>query len=466
MSHFEELIESAEELVLVADRLYRTQRIRVEIFGRPLRNRRPLDLLDTLEFAERVDEHCTPDVLLSTLTLVDSGEVGPSLVDIGDLIARNRGEAAEIRGDLEAAGGDDEARPVIINGFGRIGRLLVRQLSQDGGQPFLDLQGIQVRAGSDLARRAALLKYDSIHGTFPGRVEYNPEAKLLVVNDRPIQFYETRQHLQDSEGDDPLQGLSNALMLETTGSERDGAELSELVDNQIGQILLTAPGKNMPNLVYGVSELKGLGDPVVSASSCTTNAAAVLLDLLDEELGVEYAQLETVHSYTNDQNLVDNIHGSARRGRSAPLNIVMTSSGAATAVTEVLPQLEGKLTVNSVRVPVADVSLLIFNLHLSRSISAEQLRDIFRQETLKPRYRDLIGISEEPEAVSSDFIGDRHACVIDLPAIQAIEDRCSIYAWYDNEVGYCAQVLRLAQCLSADVAPMLNAGPVGELLSS
>ena len=207
----------------------------------------------------------------------------------------------------------------------------------------------------------------------------------------------------------------------------------------------------MKNIVYGINNDEiTADDQIISAASCTTNAIAPPLKALDDEFGIVHGHVETVHAYTNDQNLIDNYHKANRRGRSAPLNMVLTETGAATAVGKVLPQLQGKLTGNAIRVPTPNVSMAILNLTLGRESSLEEVNEYLRHMALHSPLHKQIDYSNSPEVVSTDFVGSRHACVFDAEATIVNGAHATLYFWYDNEFGYSCQVHRILEQM-ADV---------------
>jgi glyceraldehyde 3-phosphate dehydrogenase len=246
-------------------------------------------------------------------------------------------------------------------------------------------------------------------------------------------------------------GIENALLIDNTGVYRDKEALGRhLKAKGISKVLLTAPAKGeVPNIVYGANHLNHNADDydIWSAASCTTNAAIPGLMTIENNLGIEKGHLETIHAYTNDQNLLDNFHKKERRGRSAPSNMVITETGAAKAAVKVIPELEGKLTGNAVRVPVPNVSLVILTLTVKKQTSLEEVNDLFLQASLKGGLVEQIRYSNAYEAVSSDFIGDSATCIYDSPATKVSSDGKNIvlYLWYDNEFGYTMQVMRLAK---------------------
>jgi glyceraldehyde 3-phosphate dehydrogenase len=216
------------------------------------------------------------------------------------------------------------------------------------------------------------------------------------------------------------------------------------------RVILTAPGKgDIKNIVYGINnDTITDDDRILSAASCTTNAITPVLKAIHDEFTIVDGHVETVHSYTNDQNLLDNFHKGPRRGRSAPLNMVLTETGAATAATKVLPNLDGKLTGNSIRVPTPNVSMAILNLTLGKETTLEELNDYLRWVSLHSPLQRQVDFVSSPDAVSTDFVGSRHASVIDAEATIVNGRHCVLYVWYDNEFGYSCQVLRILQQIS------------------
>ncbi|MCB1838123.1 MAG: glyceraldehyde-3-phosphate dehydrogenase, partial [Alcanivoracaceae bacterium] len=218
----------------------------------------------------------------------------------------------------------------------------------------------------------------------------------------------------------------------------------------IKRVILTAPGKgDLKNIVHGVNnDLITDEDSIISAASCTTNAIVPPLKALFDKFGIEHGHVETVHSYTNDQNLLDNFHKGPRRGRAAPLNMVITETGAATAAAKALPELAGRLTGNSIRVPTPNVSLAILNLTLAKETTLQELNEYLRWISLHSPLQRQIDFISSPDAVSTDFVGSRHASVIDAEATIVNGKHCVLYVWYDNEFGYSCQVVRILQQIS------------------
>jgi glyceraldehyde 3-phosphate dehydrogenase len=216
---------------------------------------------------------------------------------------------------------------------------------------------------------------------------------------------------------------------------------------------LTAPGKgDIPNIVHGINHEKfdPATEKIFSAASCTTNAVVPILHVMDKNFGIHHGHLETVHSYTNDQNLLDNYHKKSRRGRSAPINMVITETGAASAAAKVLPELAGKFTGNAIRVPTPDVSLAIINLTLNKDVTIDEVNAVLREAASFGQLVEQIDYSISNEIVSSDCIGNSHAVIVDSPATIVSPDKKSVvlYCWYDNEFGYTKQVIRLSRYLA------------------
>ena len=243
-------------------------------------------------------------------------------------------------------------------------------------------------------------------------------------------------------------GIADAIIIDNTGAFRDKEALSlHLKSKGASKVILTAPGKGIPNIVYGVNN-KSIDvekENIFSAASCTTNAIVPVLKVINDEFTILSGHIETVHAYTNDQNLIDNYHKKARRGRSAALNLVITETGAGTAVGEILPELKGRITANAIRVPTPNVSLAIMRLDLQEEIKTDVLNNYLRQIAFHSSYKDQIDFTNLTEVVSSDFVGNRKAGIIDSAATICSGKSCVLYVWYDNEFGYTVQLLGLAK---------------------
>lgn len=350
---------------------------------------------------------------------------------------------------LQSATADGEDRDVVLYGFGRIGRLMARILLSTPTN--LKVRAVVQRPiknqDTALAKRAELLLRDSVHGMFSGSIDVDNENDALIINGQTVKFITASN---PDEIDYEAHGIKNALVVDNTGVWRDAEGLARHLESKgATQVILTAPGKGMKNIVAKVNSdtIEG-SDTIISAASCTTNAVAPPLKVIDEAFGVASGHLETVHSYTNDQNLIDNYHKANRRGRAAALNMVISETGAGKAVSKALPNLEGKLTSNAIRVPTPDVSMAVLVLQLDKETTADALNAAFKAAAEGP-LSDTLGYSESTEAVSQDFIGSKNAGVIDAPATMCKGSACTVYIWYDNENGYSNQVVRVMETLNA-----------------
>ena len=344
----------------------------------------------------------------------------------------------------------DNAKDVILYGFGRIGRLAARELIKQAGKgQQLRLRAVVIRklTDSQIIKRADLLRNDSVHGAFKGVIDLDLANQSIIVNGQVIQFINGGN---PEEIDYTSHGIDNALLIDNTGAFKDKEALSRhLKAKGVNKVLLTAPGGGIPNIVYGINstELDIDNTNIFSAASCTTNCIAPILHVVENKYGVEKGHLETVHSYTNDQNLLDNMHKKPRRGRSAAINMVITSTGAGKAVTKVIPSLEGKLSANAVRVPTPNVSLAILKLTLKDNTSVEDMNASIRDAALHGSLVNQINYQVEPDLVSTDIIGNSCCSVYDSNATIVTDEGKDVvlYIWYDNEFGYTKQVIRLAK---------------------
>ncbi len=386
-------------------------------------------------------------------------DLAPSKIDIGRLTAEYIESGATNANDFlskklnHIIGVDTSsknAKDVILYGFGRIGRLTARELIKQAGKgQQLRLKGIVIRKLTDaqIIKRADLLRTDSVHGSFKGVVDVDLANQSIIVNGQVIKFINGGN---PEDIDYTQYGINDALLIDNTGAFTDKKSLSKhLKSNGVSKVLLTAPGKAIPNIVYGINskDLDIDNNDVFSAASCTTNCIAPILHVVENEYGVKKGHLETVHAYTNDQNLLDNMHKKPRRGRSAAINMVITSTGAGKAVTKVIPSLEGKLTANAVRVPTPNVSLAILKLNLEKSTSINDINAVMRQAALHGSLVNQINYQVDPDLVSTDIIGNTCCSIYDSNATICTDDGQDVvlYIWYDNEFGYTKQVIRLAK---------------------
>jgi glyceraldehyde 3-phosphate dehydrogenase len=463
----------AEQLIPLIGRLYREHGVITSIHGRRLINQSPIGVIKAHRYAHHVTgavlplEH-TQRVLDALLTL----DPGPASLDIARLLGDfdEHGDGISLvdylRGVLAAthrAAPSADGTDVVLYGFGRIGRLLARILiAHAGNGAGLHLRAIVVRRGgaNDLIKRASLLRRDSVHGPFEGTISVDAEANTILANgtliqviyaDDPAAIYYTQYSIHD------------ALVVDNTGRWRDEEGLSQhLRSRGVARVLLTAPGKGaLPNVVHGINDDSITADDrIVTAASCTTNAITPVLKVLHDEFGVVHGHVETVHSFTNDQNLIDNFHSGDRRGRSAALNMVITETGAAKAVAKALPALKGLLTGSAIRVPTPNVSMAILNLRLARPTTRDEVNRFLRDTSLHSSLRQQIDYIESPEVVSTDFIGSHRAGIVDGLATICTGDNLIVYVWYDNEYGYSSQVVRVLETM-ADSHPTVVPQRVG-----
>lgn len=451
----------AESMIPMIGKLYREHNVVTSVYGRPIINRSVIDIIKAHRYVRQLQGQPL-DVsesypVLQALTKLN---LGPARIDIGKLSTKYKQEGNGLSVEdfvrREVADALDptltpafKGRDVVLYGFGRIGRLVARILIEKaGGGEALRLRAIVVRQGgaeNDLMKRASLLRRDSVHGPFRGTITVDEANSALIVNGNYIQVI----YSDSPDSVDYTQyGIKDAIVVDNTGKWRDEAGLGKhLKCSGVSQVVLTAPGKGeLKNIVMGVNDdLISSDDRILSAASCTTNAIVPVLKVINDKFGIVHGHVETVHSYTNDQNLIDNYHKGDRRGRSAALNMVITETGAAKAVAKALPELKGKLTGNAIRVPTPNVSLAILNLSLNAEVTKDDLNNSLRQESLDGPLRKQIDYVKSPEVVSTDFVGSRSAGVVDAEATIGNGNRCVLYVWYDNEFGYSCQVVRMLQ---------------------
>ena len=388
-----------------------------------------LNIADTLAFA----------------TALNDQNLSHTSVDLGQALKSGK------QADSFTSGDEVPATDVVLYGFGRIGRILARLLmSRPASDKGLQLKAIVVRpAGeADLEKRASLLERDSVHGWFDGSVVVDKANSGIIANGR---FIKVIYAADPSEIDYTSYGIDNALIIDNTGKWKDEAGLGKHLQSKgAKKVLLTAPASgDIKNIVYNVNDDTIGSDTIVSAASCTTNAITPTLKLLNDKYGIENGHMETIHAFTNDQNLVDNHHKAERRGRAATLNMVMTSTGAAKAVSKAIPELKGKLSGSSVRVPTPNVSLAILNLNFKNPVnSSDELNAFIKEASQSEQWQAQIAYSDSDEAVSTDFVGCEKVAIWDAKSTLAQENRAVMYLWYDNEMGYSTQVLRVAETMA------------------
>jgi glyceraldehyde 3-phosphate dehydrogenase len=459
---FNERLMIAEEMVPLIGKLYREKSVVTYLYGRTLVNKTAIDILKEHRFARQILENeLSVRETFFVLSAVKNFDLSPCRMDLGKLTTKFQNSSYEdvsdfLKEELKDITCKDKnvlekPQDIVLYGFGRIGRLLARILIEKMGKgDKLRLKAIVVRKGGedDLIKRAALLRRDSIHGQFNGTIIIDKEENAIVANGVMIKvIYSDAPEKIDYES----YGIKDAILIDNTGKWRDRDGLSRhLLANGVKKVVLTAPGKgDIPNIVYGVNHYEIKEDEkIFSAASCTTNAIVPVLKAMNDKYSIISGHIETCHSYTNDQNLLDNYHKNHRRGRSAPLNMVITETGAASAVAKALPELKGKLTGNAIRVPTPNVSLAVLQLNLKSEVSKEEINSYLREVSLNSPLQNQIDYTNSPEVVSSDFVGSRHACVVDSEATIVDKNKCILYLWYDNEFGYSSQVVRLVQKLA------------------
>jgi glyceraldehyde 3-phosphate dehydrogenase len=458
----------AEGMIPLIGKLYRECNVSTYMYGNSMVNRSVIDLMKAHRRVRQVEQNELSEFdSAPMLDAIAKLQLGPAHLDIGKMVVKyqsvGNGRSIEefLNDELENIIGSHtkplpQPQDVVLYGFGRIGRLVARILiDKAGGGDVLRLRAIVIRKGkieNDLEKRAALLRRDSVHGSFKGTIRVLNDENTLVINGNPIKVIYANS---PDEIDYTEYGINNALIVDNTGVWKDNAGLGGHLRPGASKVLLTAPaGDDIPNIVYGVNHDQITPErSIISAASCTTNAIVPVLKCLLDEFGVNSGHVETVHAYTNDQNLIDNYHKGDRRGRSAALNMVLTSTGAAKAVAKAIPELQGKLTGNAIRVPTPNVSMAILNLQLGRETSVEEINEFLRQQALHSPLQQQIGYTVSTEAVSTDFVGSRQACVLDSQATIVDGKSCVLYCWYDNEFGYSCQVVRCLEKFAGVVWP-------------
>ena len=452
------------EFIKIINDLWYDKSIELILFRNQLIDRNVSDIINLHEYAgEFVQKPINIFDSVEIAQAINALDLPPSRLDIGKLTYEYHLEddkyndaTAFVIDKLKNAKNYTDIKPkdVVLYGFGRIGRLLAREMmSKMGKGQQMRLRAIVTRDKSDavlLEKRASLLRYDSVHGDFQGSVIADPENNALIINGTTVHIITANS---PEEIDYTTYGIEDALVIDNTGAfTTEEALQRHLTTKRVDKVLLTAPGKVVPNIVYGVNHTEYNPDEVsiYSAASCTTNAITPVLKAVEDTLGVVKGHLETIHAYTNDQNLVDNMHKKYRRGRAAGLNMVITETGAGSAVAKALPSLAGKLTSNAIRVPVPNGSLVVLNLEVTKKTTVEELNDIMRKYALEGDLVEQIKYSLNNELVSSDIVGTSAPSIFDSNAtiVSADGNNIVMYIWYDNEYGYSHQVIRLAKYIS------------------
>jgi len=436
--------------------LFYNRGVEIVLFRNQLRDKSSSQILELHQYAnDFVGKAISVDNTLEMLQALKLTAIENAKIDIGKLthewrLSEDTADAFIINNLSDLFRPSTlEPRDVVLFGFGRIGRLLARELIvQEGSGNQLRLRAVAVRSinAASLHKRASLLKIDSVHGDFPGTVLVDEENMALIVNGRPVYFIPAPD---PTKADYTSYGINNALLIDNSGAFRDDIALSKHLEGKgIDKVLLTAPGKGIPNVVHGVNQNSvGKTERIISAASCTTNAISPVLKVMNDTYGITKGHLETIHAYTNDQNLVDNMHSKYRRGRAAAMNMVITETGAGQAVDKCIPGLGSKLTSNAIRVPVPNGSLAILNLQLEKPTSLDHLLATIKGAALNGPLVEQIHYNTSNELVSSDIVGNAAPSIFDVHATQVTEDGMTaiLYVWYDNEYGYSRQVIRLAK---------------------
>ena len=452
----------AELMIPIIGNLYRDG-INILVYGKSLVNESPVEIMRAHRFARQSDMNELSELETFPILQYISGlNLADCEIDIGELAVRcpffsslkedTSGLSDFINTELASVINKDSNRPespkdIVLYGFGRIGRLVTRMMIQNTGPGnYYKLKAIVIRKASDddIYKRASLLSRDSVHGSFDGTVRVDEENSSLVINGNPVKIIYAKSPEEVVYSD---HGIKDPIVIDNTGVWRDESGLGLHIKSGASKTILTAPAKgDIKNIVFGVNdEILNNEDKIISAASCTTNAIVPVLKVLNDEYGVEGGHIETVHAYTNDQNLIDNFHKGDRRGRGAPLNMVITSTGAVKAVGKAIPELADKLTGNAIRVPTPNVSLAILSLILNVDVDKENLNSYLKSMAFHSKYREIIGFVNSSEIVSTDFYSSPFASIVDSQATITSGNRVTLYCWYDNEYGYSKQVINLTK---------------------
>ena len=456
--------KATTEFIKITSDLWYDSAIEVVLFKNQIIDKNVSDIINLHEYAGQfVQKPISIFDSVELLRAIYDLNLPPSKLDIGKLTFEYHSDdnnynnvKAFVVDKLKDASSSKEIKPkdVVLYGFGRIGRLVARELmAKTGKGSQLRLRAIVTRGtvtAEILEKRANLLRTDSVHGQFMGTVDVDVENEALLINGTTVHIISADK---PEDIDYTKYGIYGALVIDNTGAFRDKEALSRHLSSKgASRVLLTAPGKEVPNIVHGVNHTEYDPDTIkiYSAASCTTNAITPILKVIEDSLGIKKGHLETIHAYTNDQNLVDNMHSKYRRGRAAALNMVITETGAGSAVAKALPSLKGKLTSNAIRVPVPNGSLAILNLEVKNKTTKESLNNIVKKYSLEGSLVEQIKYSMSNELVSTDIIGTNAPSIYDSTAtiVSADGKNIVLYIWYDNEYGYSHQVIRLAKYIS------------------
>ena len=326
------------------------------------------------------------------------------------------------------------ALKVGINGFGRIGRMVLRSIIETNRKD-LEIVAINNRGSNEVS--SFLLKHDTIHGELKARINHSDKSieingkKIDMIHETEISKIDWKKYKVD-------------VVLECTGKFNTKEKSAQHINSGAKKVVVSAPCKNTINIIFGVNEksLKS-SDQVISAASCTTNCLAPVAKVLNENFGVERGFMTTIHSYTPDQRLLDNSHKDLRRSRSAPNSIIPTTTGATKSLGDVIPELKGKVEGISIRVPTPNVSLVEFVFSSSKNLTAEEINNSFLKAS-KSKLKNILDTNNEP-LVSSDFNHNSHSAIVDLSLTKVVANKMAkVSAWYDNEWGFASRMCDLA----------------------
>jgi glyceraldehyde 3-phosphate dehydrogenase len=330
------------------------------------------------------------------------------------------------------------ATRIGINGFGRIGRSVVRAF-QAAGYPS-DLEIVAVNDLTDSKHLAHLTMHDSVHGRYPGKV--TAEGDKLIIDGRSMTVTAEKDPAAI-----PWKQHGVQIVLECTGRFTEADKVKAHLAAGAKKVIVSAPAKGQDaTLALGINQntYDAHKHHILSNASCTTNCLAPVARALDEAFGIVSGMMTTVHSYTNDQQILDLPHKDLRRARAAAMSMIPTTTGAAKALSEVLPRLKGKLDGFAVRVPTPNVSMVDLTVRLEKPSTKEQVNEVFKKAASDPSYLGVLAVTDEP-LVSIDFNGDAHSATVDLQSTMVLGDLAKAVAWYDNETGYATRLFELAR---------------------
>lgn len=331
------------------------------------------------------------------------------------------------------------AKKIAINGFGRIGRAVLKVLLKKNNDC---VKVVAINDLTDAKTLAHLFKYDSAYGIFDKQVEATENS--LIIDGNEIKLF-----AEKDPSNLPWQDLGVDIVLECTGifTDKDGAGKHLLAG--ASKVIISAPAKSddIPSFVLGINEEQYNGEPIIDMGSCTTNCLAPLVKVLEQEFGIVKGFMTTVHSYTNDQRILDLPHKDLRRARSAAENIIPTTTGAAKAIGKVVPSVKGKLDGVALRVPTPVVSMVDLVCEVKRETTVEEVNNIFKKWADKKEFKGIFSVEDEP-LVSTDYIGNTYSSILDLPLTMVNGNIVKLMSWYDNEWGYSTRLAEIVEYIS------------------